>query len=132
MIKASFFESVVNKLVEVDPRQGNALKTGFEIDISGTIPQSLKSILYDCLMARKWTPVKGLTLSSTKPVFPVYQGVTRSGWIHFKFPADLILNVSEILIVRHIDVRMTDLYIQKDLSRAKLAIALWPDIEIKL
>lgn len=123
---------IVAELARTDPRGKNGIKTGIDIDMQGAVPQPVKQIVSDCLTRRVWEPIEGVRVSSAKPICPVYQGLTRQGMAHFKFPADLSLNVSNILVLRHMSVTMTDFWLAADLSKAKLTLKLWPDITIKL
>lgn len=122
---------IVGALASADPA-GNSLKPGFDIDLSGLVPAGVKQTLDACVNRRVWSPRDGITVQSAKPIFPIYQGTTRSGWIHFKFPDDLIINVSNILVVRHIDIKMTDLMLKTDISELVLTIQTWPDVNVKL
>ena len=126
--------SLVEQLVISDPAGRNRIvgRVGFDIDMGGAIPKTIKEVFNQCMMKREWSPCKGVNIRSAKPIFPVYKGTTRDEEVHLTFPAPLTLNVTDFLVIRKIDITLVEMYVAVDLSYAKLIIDLWPDVRIKL
>ncbi len=124
--------SFVTALVQSDPRGNNVLKTGFDIDLKGLVPLTIKELLYDCLYKRQWVIRPGITVKSEKPIFPIYQGTTVDGYIHFKFPTDLVVTLSDFLVIRLIDIKLTDLMLSVEMNKAIAVIKTWPDVHFDL
>ena len=132
MLSILTINNAIAELARMDPRGDNGFKTGIAIDMSGFVAQSTKEILSSCILEREWSPREGVKISSSKPIVPIYKGLTSEGLAHFQFADDVILNITELLVVRKLDIVLTDLWLAGDLSYVNLTIKFWPDITIKL
>jgi hypothetical protein len=132
MLSILTINNFVAELARLDPRGNNGVKPGVDIDMRGLVSQSTKEIISSCIVQREWTPREGVRVSSKKPIVPIYKGLTSDGLAHFQFADDIILNITELLIVRKLDITLTDVWLASDLSYVNLTIKFWPDITIKL